>query len=142
LFVGEYQHAVDDKGRVVLPASYRAAIADRGYVANIGECVALWDAVGFERISERWREALRSGELDMRTFRLLSTSVNEVRLDSAGRITIPRPLLDELGFGREVRIAGMLDRIELWDERRYLDAHDRSADGPLVAQKMNELGTL
>jgi MraZ protein len=139
LFVGEYHHALDDKGRVVLPAAYRASVAERGYIASLGECIGLWDEPGFERVTDGWREALRAGDLDLRTFRLLTTSVHEVKLDSAGRITVPRRLLDDLGFGREVRIVGVLDRVELWDDQRYQADHDMAANAAAVAERMNEL---
>lgn len=139
MFVGEYQHALDDKGRVVLPAAFRASVAERGYIAGLGECIGLWDEGGFQRVTDRWREALQAGDLDMRTFRLLTTSVQEVRLDSAGRITLPRRLLDDLGFGRDVRIIGVLDRIELWDEQRFQADHDQAANAPSLAERMNQL---
>ena len=142
MFVGEYQHALDDKGRIVLPAAYRPALADRGYVASLGDCIGLWTEDGFARVSERWQDALRTGDLDMRTFRMLTTSVNEVRLDSAGRISVPRRLLDDLGFTRDVRIVGMLQRVELWDEDRYQAEHDRAANAAAVAERMNELRML
>jgi MraZ protein len=142
LFVGEYQHALDDKGRVVLPAAFRPSLAERGYLASLGDCIGLWDEAGFVRVTDRWRAALRAGELDMRTFRLLTTSVNEVRLDAAGRISVPRRLLDDLGFGRDVRIIGLLDRVELWDEDRYQADHDRGANATAVADRMNELRML
>ena len=139
MFVGEYQHALDDKGRLVLPAAYRSVVADRGFVASLGECVGLWDDTGFERVTTSWREALRAGDLDLRTFRLLTTSVHEVRLDSAGRITVPRRLLDDLAIGREVRIVGLLDRVELWDDERYRTEHDPAANAEAVAERLNAL---
>ena len=139
MFVGEYQHALDEKGRVVLPASYRSAVADRGFLASLGECIGLWDDDGFERVTNGWREALRAGDLDLRTFRLLTSSVHEVRLDSAGRITLPRRLLDDLGFGREVRIVGLLDRVEVWDDERYRLEHDPAANAPAMAERLNAL---
>ena len=142
MFVGEYQHAIDDKGRVVLPASFRASVAERGYIASLGDCIGLWDEAGFQRVTDGWRDALRAGELDMRTFRLLTTSVNEVKLDAAGRVSIPKRLLDDLGFSRDVRIIGVLDRVELWDEERYQAAHDRAANAPAVAERMNDLRML
>ena len=139
MFVGEYQHALDDKGRVVLPAAYRASVAERGYVASLGECIGLWDEEGFQRVTDDWRQALRAGDLDLRTFRLLTTSVHEVKLDSAGRITRPRRLLADLGFDRDVRIVGVLDRVELWDDARYQADHDLGANAAAVAERMNQL---
>lgn len=142
LFVSEYHHSLDDKGRVVLPAAFRAAVADRGYVANLGECIGLWSPEGFKDVTDALREARRSGQLDMRTFRVVTASVSEVRLDSAGRITLPRPLLDTLGFGREVTVVGVLDRIELWDPDRFRADHDQVAAGPTVSERLNDLGIL
>lgn len=140
LFVSDYHHALDDKGRVVLPAAFRSALADRGYVANLGECIGLWDPEGFQKVSNAWLRARSTGELDMRTFRLLTASVSEVRLDSAGRVTLPRPLIEAQGLGREVTLVGVLERIELWDTQRFLADHDPVANAAVVSERLNQLG--
>ncbi len=55
----------------------------------------------------------------MRVFRKLMNSVREVKLDSAGRITLPRELLEELGFQSQVVVSGLFDRVEIWPAETY-----------------------
>ncbi|MEL6984591.1 MAG: division/cell wall cluster transcriptional repressor MraZ, partial [Actinomycetota bacterium] len=57
--------------------------------------------------------------ISMRVFRKLMNSVREVKLDSAGRITLPRELLDALGFDSQVVVSGLYDRVEIWPAETY-----------------------
>ena len=101
VFVGQYEHALDDKGRVVLPSNFRASVAERGFVTRLDSCIGLWNETNFKAMAERWKAESEAGRISMRVFRKLMNSVREVKLDSAGRITLPRELLTELGFNAE-----------------------------------------
>ena len=58
MFVGQYEHALDDKGRVVLPSPFRAFVADRGYVTHLDGCLGLWSADAFRLVAEKWKAEL------------------------------------------------------------------------------------
>ena len=76
----------------------------------------------------------------MRVFRKLMNSVREVKLDSTGRITLPRELLDELGFQSQVVISGLYDRVEIWPAETYAEdlGSDDAADE--LAEAVARLG--
>ena len=126
MFVGQYEHAVDEKGRVVLPAPFRAFVAERGYITQLDGCLGLWNAEEFRNVAEKWKAESAASRISMRVFRKLMNSVREVKLDSAGRITLPRELLDELGFQSQVVISGLYDRVEIWPAETY--AEDLGSD--------------
>ncbi len=139
MFVGQHEHSLDAKGRVVLPAPFRASVAERGYVTRLDNCIGLWSQEGFQEVAEKWKTQRDSGQITNSVFRKFITSVNEVKLDSAGRITLPRPLLDELEFDSNVVVSGLYDRVEIWPAEKY--AADQSDDiGDELADAINRLG--
>ncbi len=139
MFVGQHEHSLDAKGRVVLPAPYRASVAARGYVTRLDSCIGLWSEEGFDDVARKWKEQRDQGLISNQIFRKFMTNVNEVKLDSAGRITLPRTLLDELEFGPQVVISGLFDRVEIWPKDKY-DLDQSDDVGEELAEVINRLG--
>ncbi len=140
MFVGQYDHALDDKGRVVLPSGYRSHFEDRGYVTQLDNCIGLWTGDGFRKVADRWQSELDAKQVSLPVFRKLLASVREVRLDSAGRISLPRELLDQFGFVDKVVIAGRLDRVEIWSSETYAALMDSDAVSDELAETVARLG--
>ncbi len=128
MFVGLHEHSLDPKGRVVLPASFRSAVVDRGYISNLGSCIGLWDEDGFRVITDKLKEMLEQQKLSQDAFRKFLREARQVNLDSAGRITIPRDLLEQLEIGKEVVITGRLDRVEIWSAQTFAEKHAKDAE--------------
>ncbi len=140
MFVGQYEHALDQKGRVVLPAPFRAFVAERGYVTKLDGCLGLWNEEIFREVAERWQSEVVAGRVSQKVFRNFLASVSHVKLDAAGRITLPRDLLDRLGFDTQVVITGRLDRVEIWPAEVYrseLESDDADAE---LAETIARLG--
>ncbi len=133
LFVGQHEHSLDRKGRVVLPAPFRASVAERGVVTSLGPFIGLWSQEGFRTVAERWKKELEAGNISTQVFRKLMNDVADVKLDSAGRITLPRELLDELGFESQVVVGGMYDRVEIWPLDKYRENQDDDVADELAA---------
>ncbi len=139
MFVGQHEHSLDAKGRVVLPAPYRASVAARGYVTRLDSCIGLWSEEGFADVAQKWMGYREQGLISNQIFRKFTTNVNEVKLDSAGRITLPRTLLDDLEFDSQVVISGLIERVEIWPSDRY--ELDQGGDvGSEYADAINRLG--
>lgn len=119
VFVGQYEHSLDNKGRVVLPAPFRSYVAERGYVTQLDGCVGLWSAEGFKTVAERWKSELDDGSISAGVFRKLMGRVQEVKVDGAGRITLSKELLDALDFESKVIVSGRFDRAEIWPLERF-----------------------
>jgi MraZ protein len=113
MFVGEYEHTLDPKGRVVLPAPFRAFVAERGFLTKLDDRLGLWHEEGFRVIATQMEEKVKSGEVTQSAFRNFMRNVSEVKPDAAGRITIPRELLERFGFQSQVYITGRWDRVEI-----------------------------
>ena len=140
MFVGRYEHALDGKGRVVLPSPFRASVAERGYVTQLDGCIGLWSPEGFQVVAEKWKTEREASRISMRVFRKLINGVREVKLDSAGRITVPRELLTELEFGSQVVVAGLFDRVELWPAESYVAEQDSDETNQELAEAIERLG--
>jgi MraZ protein len=116
MFLGEYQHTLDGKGRVSLPRRFRDATGSRLVVSKGFESsLAVYTADGYAAFLD---ELLSGGEFarDVRAVRRHFTAgASEVEIDSAGRIPLTPALRQFAGLSRDVIIAGVGDHIEIWD---------------------------
>jgi MraZ protein len=117
MLLGEYEHTIDDKNRLTLPARFRQAFTD-GIVLTRGMegCInaytrADWDALVEQRLASL--DPLSREARQMRRFFFAGASDGE--LDKQGRITIPPALMNHAGLRREVVVAGLHDHLEIWD---------------------------
>ena len=138
MFVGTFEHSLDDKGRVVLPSTFRAQMNDKGYLSQWDKCLGLWTEADFADVARRLTEKVRSGEAPQEAIRAFSANAHEVRPDSQGRITIPQRLREFAHLERDAVVIGAIDRIELWDASRWSD-QSGIADDSLI-QAVTALG--
>ena len=135
MFLGEYEHTVDAKGRVAIPARFRAQM-DRGAVVSkgMGVCLSIYTM-------DRWEE--KSNELvagkssdELRDFeRRIYPSASEIDLDGQGRMVIPAKLraYAKIELGSEVTIAGVRDHFEIWNSAVWQDYQERlEAEGNTI----------
>ena len=133
MFLGEYEHTIDAKARLALPAKFRGQL-DRGAVISkgMGRCLSVYTAARWEEKST----TLVAGKSDeeLRDFeRRIYPSASEVELDSQGRLVIPAKLREYASLSNEVTIAGVRDHIEIWDRKTWLDyQHKLDTEGNSV----------
>jgi MraZ protein len=114
-FVGRYEHSLDTKGRVILPAKFRASFEHGGFLTEHREgCLALWTPAEFERQMDAWQERAAQGRADRNRARVWASSSAEVEVDRQGRMPIPAHLRTFARLDSEVLVLGVIDRIELW----------------------------
>lgn len=115
MFLGEYEHSIDAKGRMAVPAKYREQI-QRGAVVSkgMGSCLSVYPMQRWEEKSAELAEGKSNEEL--REFeRRIFPSAGEVELDAQGRMIIPARLRTYAHLGNEVAVLGMRDHFEIWD---------------------------
>ncbi|HEY3096740.1 MAG TPA: division/cell wall cluster transcriptional repressor MraZ [Acidimicrobiia bacterium] len=135
MFLGEYQHSLDAKGRVILPAKYRDQLSGGAYVTKgRGGCLSLYTAEEFTEVADRAREASKRGGRELDAARSFFAGTAEVSPDKQGRIAIPQNLREyaRLDRDRDVIVAGVFSRIEIWDSQRWRE-RDRQGE-----QSLNE----
>ncbi len=126
MFLGEYQHALDPKGRVILPAPFRPEL-EEGLVMTVGHdhCVAVHPLAGWERVLGGLRTLRTTDAGERRYARIVTAQAHAETLDRQGRITIPARLRAYAGLARDCTVVGGDSRVELWDTaawERYRDA--------------------
>ncbi len=119
MFVGTFEHSLDDKGRLVLPTAFRPRLAEGGYLTPYESCLALWAPAQFEDFVDRLSEKVRSTEASPNAIRVFMANASEVRPDSQGRFAVPPRLRTYAGLGSGVVLAGVRDHIELWEPQRW-----------------------
>lgn len=144
MFIGEYLHSLDEKKRISLPKSFRAALGKKVVMTRgLDNCLFLYSRGSWEKVASKLQE-LSFAHADTRGFnRFILSGAAEVEVDSAGRILIPDHQKEFAGLKKEVVFAGVSDRIELWDESRwktYKARIEKQAD--TLAQKLGEIGAL
>jgi len=120
VFLGEYQHSLDAKGRVILPVKYRARLAE-GCVITPGQehCLYVYPREEWDRVSGQLMES-RTSSVKARTFtRFWFSGSSEEVPDKQGRVHIPETLRSYAGLDRDVSINGVGNRIEIWDRQRW-----------------------
>jgi MraZ protein len=114
-FFGRYEHALDLKGRVILPAKLRTHFTQPGFLTrHLEGCLALWTNEEFDKeISLRLIEA-ENDPIARNRVRDWAAAVFEAEIDRQGRIAIPPSLRGYAGLEQEVLVIGMINRVELW----------------------------
>lgn len=116
LFLGEYQHQLDDKGRLILPSAFREHLQE-GLVMTVGldHCLTIHPQADWQRVLAGLR-SLRSTDRRERMFaRMITSSAHAEELDRQGRVTIPPRLREYAGLRKDVTVVGWDSQIELWD---------------------------
>lgn len=136
MLLGEFVHVLDSKGRVTVPAKFRAELGTSLVVTRgIDPCLAVYPISKWEQVAGRVNE-LPLTDRQARAFRrLLFASAADVSPDGQGRILIPPPLREYANLDGEVVVAGLSTHIELWDteawegERERIEGIDPEIDG-------------
>lgn len=125
--LGTYDHSLDAKGRLILPAAYRARFAAGVRVAKGPDnTVQLWDVDGFRAALEHVQALPEGPRINRRRKRALTSSRLQTP-DNQGRITIPSKLRTSAEFTRELAVVGRGDHFELWDRARW-EAYEDETD--------------
>lgn len=142
MFIGEYQHSVDDKGRVAIPAKFRVALKGGGVVTRgLDCCLFVFGKKEWAMLAGRIKN-LPISQANSRAFsRLMLSGAMEVDLDVQGRINLPDYLRSYASLKKQVIVAGLYNRLEIWDEENWKKYKDKTeASSEEIAEKLGELG--
>jgi MraZ protein len=121
-FFGRYEHTLDDKGRVILPAKFRAHFQAGGYLSqHIDGCLAVWTPEAFDKQLDAQLEAQQQGREQRNLSRVLSAGSEEIEVSAAGRMAIPRHLRSYAQLDGDVLVIGAVDHVELWNPAAWDD---------------------
>ncbi|HSK13303.1 MAG TPA: division/cell wall cluster transcriptional repressor MraZ [Phnomibacter sp.] len=145
-FLGEYDATVDAKGRFLLPASLKRQMPDGTgmLVINRGmdECLWMYLLDDWRQVEDRLRQVNPYDSRENRMVRkALIAGAIYVEFDSAGRINLPKNLMEYAGLDKEIVLAGDIDKIEIWDKTKYQKLFDSLTPEKLSAMASGILGS-
>ena len=142
MLLGEFQHNLDTKGRMAIPAKFRdkltaGAIITRG----IDDCLFVFANPEWEILAAKLI-ALPLAQANSRAFvRLMLAGATDVEVDNQGRILVPDYLRKYAGLKKEVVVAGLYNRIELWDKATWAAYKTKTeSSSEAIAEQLGELG--
>ena len=142
MFLGEYDHTIDDKGRLAIPARFRDDLGD-GVVITRGfeHCLMGFPKEAWAKLAEQINN-LPFGPAEARNLRrLLFSGAADAQMDRQGRVLIPQNLREYAGLGEQVIIAGLNTHFEIWSRERWNDVLTTlDANGSVIAEQLAALG--
>jgi len=120
MFLGEYSHSLDEKGRVVMPSKFRVGLAG-GLVITKGQerCLYVFGMDTWSQESARVQRLPRTDRRARNFSRSFFASASDQSLDRTGRCQIPEPLRIYAGLDKDITVVGVSDRIEIWDTETW-----------------------
>jgi MraZ protein len=120
MFIGEFHHTLDDKGRLAIPVKFRTQLADGAVVTRgLDRSLFLYPKTEWEKLASKIA-ALSIGQADTRAFaRLMLAGAMDVEVDKSGRVTVPEYLRQYAGLSKDAVVTGLYDRVEIWDETAW-----------------------
>ena len=139
MFMGEYNHTIDAKGRLIIPAKFREQLGETFVITNGNDgCLNIYTNEDWETSLEKLQ--LLPGNVDKRKLvRALVAKANTVEVYKQGRILIPTALREHAGLDKDVVLAGVIDKIEVWDKSRW-DDESNADDIDDIAERLADLG--
>ena len=142
MLLGEYQHNLDGKGRVAIPAKFREKLSTGAIITRgLDKCLFVFTGSEWEILAAKL-VALPLALANSRAFvRLMLAGAMDVQIDNQGRILIPDYLRKYAGLKKQIVIAGLYNRMEIWDGERwehYKQKTESASDE--IAEKLGELG--
>ena len=132
MFLGEYQHSLDAKGRVILPARFRDQLEGGAVMAKaLDGCLAVYPVEEFHRVAANLREARARGATERQAARTYFAGAVEITPDKQGRVAVPLHLRTFAQLDRDVTVAGNFDHIEIWNAESF-SQRDQAGSASIV----------
>ncbi|MBO4902443.1 MAG: division/cell wall cluster transcriptional repressor MraZ [Lachnospiraceae bacterium] len=139
MFMGEYNHTIDAKGRLIIPAKYREELGEVFVITNGNDgCLNIYTKEAWETFLEKLLR-LPGNEDKRKMVRALVSQADSVELDKQGRILISPALRGKAGLDKDVVLAGAIDKIEVWDKSKWETATGNT-DIDDIAERLADLG--
>jgi len=142
MFIGEYHHSIDDKGRLAIPMKFRGDLAKGAVVTRgLDTSLFLFPKEEWDKLAEKLA-GLPLGQSNSRAFaRLMLAGAMDVEVDKQGRVVLPEYLREYASLSKQVVVAGLYNRLEIWNAEKwqtYKTSIEQDVGG--IAERLGELG--
>jgi len=142
MFIGEYQHTIDPKGRMAIPAKFRSVLKKGAIVTRgLDGCLFIYTGVEWGLLVKKLSQLPISQQKSRAFARLMLAGAMDVSVDSQGRILIPEYLRSYAQLKKNTVVAGLYNRLEVWDTvawERYKKVTEKESVS--IAEELNGLG--
>lgn len=141
MFIGEYSHNLDQKGRLIIPSRFRDELhASFMLSRGLDGCLTIYSLDQWYKIFEEI-EKLPFTNKDKRNYvRVLTSNASECTLDNQGRILVPSNLASSVGIKKECVVVGANDHVEIWDKEAWDNYYDEASKNfEEVAENLSNL---
>lgn len=141
MLIGQYEHTIDSKKRLALPAKFRGELGDKIIITRgIESCLVVYTEKEWKIFSERL-SSLTISQAEARSFtRMILAGAMEVSFDKLGRILVPDYLKNYAGLKKNVYICGLASRLEIWDAEKWEEYKKKAEKG--VDEIVSKLGSM
>ena len=141
MFIGEYNHGLDAKNRMIIPSKLREELGNKFILTKgLDGCLYAYPLNEWKVLEEKLK-SLPLTNKDARAFvRFFFSGATEVELDKQGRGLIPQNLLEYAKIEKEIVSIGVLTRVEIWNRDKWKEYNDENIDYDSLAEKMSDLG--
>lgn len=141
MLIGEFEHSLDAKGRLIMPAKLREAIGDKFVVTKgLDGCLFAFSIEEWSNFEEKLKSLPLSNRNSREFTRFFLSGATECEIDKQGRFLIPTNLRETASLQKEVVIIGVGTRIEIWDKEKWNSYNDENISVEDIAENMTMLG--
>lgn len=129
MFMGEYQHNLDAKGRIIVPAKFRDDLgANMVVTRGLDGCLTIYTMDQWKTIFDQLRKLPTTKKESRMYIHMLTAKAAECQLDNQGRILLPANLIAEAKLSKECIILGVADHVEIWAKDRWENYYESASD--------------
>ena len=129
MFMGEFHHSIDDKGRLILPAKFREDLGDNFIITRgLEECLFIYSISEWEKITHKLNNLPFTKKDDRSFMRFFLSGATATEFDKQGRINITSPLISYADLKKECVVIGVGDRIEVWSKDKWDDFYNSNKE--------------
>ena len=142
MLIGEYEHSVDDKGRLIMPAKLKEDIGEKFVITKgLDGCLFVYSQTEWKQFEEKLRSFPLTNKDARALMRFFLAGAAECEIDKQGRFLITNSLRQFAGLEKEVVIIGVLTKIEIWSKDKWLKySEEENNNADEIAEKMSNLG--
>lgn len=140
MFIGEYMHSIDDKGRIIVPMKFRLPLGENFIITKgLDGCLFLFPYDEWENFQSKLKSLQLSSKKARAVSRAFFGSASECQLDKQGRIILPKTLREYAHLIKDVCLVGVSERIEIWDMKTWQDYNDPELGYSVLEENIEDM---
>lgn len=141
MFIGEYEHALDSKNRMIVPSKFREELGSKFILTKgLDGCLYAYPLSEWSLLEEKLKKLPLTNKNARAFVRFFFSGANEMELDKQSRVLIPQSLLEYGEIKKEIVSIGVSNRLEIWSKEKWEEYNSSNIDYDAIAEQMSELG--